>query len=641
MGKSAKKKKVPIKRELFDTGKLAKNLFSVLADDFRREGFTISPRPLTYLRANDLQAFRQWEFIEGMNLPPMYLKMARQMNNLLAKYTFQNDAVSPELRHIATVTGWMDDAVRIGQHAELDYPTQIIVHEARKIVKGILGPLPSFDEVASFGRIGTRATRMCSKDHAGLDVYLSDPAAFSSSSQCLTWVKEVLLPGDSILSDLLGGIVATANEGIESIVLTLVPKKWNKDRPITPLQLTDLLYSYAYGKFVEVRLAAAGLDIQKLQALHRKLVRRQSVQKTYATVDLSGGSNNITKQHMLLLTPRPWYRTFTRCLTHSLAYSPVMGGDACNSVWTSSVLPMGNALTFPLETLYFYSIAEATRRLVGCRGFVSCYGDDLIYPSRIHGYVVHAFKKLNWAMNLDKTFVSFDFRESCGEDYYRGVAVRPFFFPDVQPKVGRMTYRRLLYQIYNGLLERWDKQYLTKTLRLLLVEISMLGEVYRVPPDYPEYAGIRTQRPFEKVDPMVPYAKILCEWCPDIQNFRWTFSCLSEVARLRRATSAIPIYWDQLRQRESLQACRILEGLPAFDPLSYLSNNEVSNLVWRGFKRRVVKHGKTVRKYIAWKLYVPTSKTKMTDELTQTFYWSEVSRWLGTAGYTAAQPPLN
>jgi len=631
----SKKQKTKAPKPMFSVDKLAIQLFSCMASDFRREGFSISPRPLNWLRT-DMSAFRQWSFVESMNLSTQHFKMARQMNNLLSKYTFQNDSISPEDRYKATLTGWLSDSLRIATHARIKYRTEIVLREAREIVRGVLGELPALDDIASFQKVGTRATRCCSLNHAGLDVYLSDPAAFSSSRQCLKWVKEVLLPGDAILSSLLDEVVTDpSTEGIESVVLSLVPKKWNKDRPITPIQIINLLYSYLWGKYVEIRLELAGLPISRLQERHAKIVKNQSLTLQYATVDLRGGSNNITKQHMMLLTPRRWYNTFKLCLTHSVEYKPSKVCKETVSVWTPSVLPMGNALTFPLETLYFYAIVESIRRLSGCRGFVSCYGDDLIYPSSIHKFVVPIFDDLNWAMNLDKTFVGFPFRESCGEDCYRGSAVRPFFFPDVKPAVGRMHYRRLLYQIYNGLRERWSDQSISRTLRMLRVEIAMHGEVYYVPPDYPDYAGIRTYRPLARQNSTDPNAKIICEWCPDIQNFRWTFQCLSERS-VQRLAKAIPFYWDGLRQADNAALINRLRNLPEFDPLHYLVRSEVSNLRWRGFKRKVMKQGKCVRKYTVWRMYAPTKKTRLLDECTQTFYWSDVDAWCGTAGYALA-----
>lgn len=212
------------KGKTFDTSKLAIDLFGLLASDFRREGFSISPRPLTWLSDGNLESFREWSFVEGSQLEPLHFKMARQMNNFLSKYTFPKDAVSPEQRENQTLTGWLVDAARIATCIEPDYPTLMVLREARLIVKEILGEVPEFDDIAFFAKVGTRATRSCKRADAGLDVYLTSPLAFSSSSECLKWVTDTLLPSDPLLRDLLSHVSADT-ASIESIVLTLVPKK--------------------------------------------------------------------------------------------------------------------------------------------------------------------------------------------------------------------------------------------------------------------------------------------------------------------------------------------------------------------------------------------------------------------------------
>jgi len=89
--------------------------------------------------------------------------------------------------------------------------------------------------------------------------------------------------------------------------------------------------------------------------------------------------------------------------------------------------PMGNCLTFPVESLVFYSLARA--------GILSAYGencdqiyvfgDDLVFPSKYYTGVISALAYVGLAINAAKTFRLGFFRESCGTDAYKGVDVTP------------------------------------------------------------------------------------------------------------------------------------------------------------------------------------------------------------------------
>jgi len=92
---------------------------------------------------------------------------------------------------------------------------------------------------------------------------------------------------------------------------------------------------------------------------------------------------------------------------------------------------MGNGFTFELETLIFSHVASVAGGLTpGVDCFV--YGDDIIVPSEKADDVLSALRFCGFTPNRTKTFTSGPFRESCGGDFYGGVAVRPFY-PKVIP----------------------------------------------------------------------------------------------------------------------------------------------------------------------------------------------------------------
>jgi hypothetical protein len=95
---------------------------------------------------------------------------------------------------------------------------------------------------------------------------------------------------------------------------------------------------------------------------------------------------------------------------------------------------MGSALTFPVQSLVFYTLCvaagiEATgtpiREWAKVARQVRVYGDDLIVPVSWMPFVEVLFSALFLKINLSKTFRNGKFRESCGMDAWEGYEVSP------------------------------------------------------------------------------------------------------------------------------------------------------------------------------------------------------------------------
>jgi hypothetical protein len=100
---------------------------------------------------------------------------------------------------------------------------------------------------------------------------------------------------------------------------------------------------------------------------------------------------------------------------------------------------MGNACTFPVESLLFLSIAIASVLTVrgrrgtkysveSLRGEVAVFGDDIIIPVDCRELFIEALEILDFKVNTSKSFWSGNFRESCGIDAFRGHDVTPAFW---------------------------------------------------------------------------------------------------------------------------------------------------------------------------------------------------------------------
>jgi hypothetical protein len=109
---------------------------------------------------------------------------------------------------------------------------------------------------------------------------------------------------------------------------------------------------------------------------------------------------------------------------------------------------MGNACTFPVESLIFLSIAIATvlthrglrgtpKQIRQLAGQVAVFGDDIVIPTDCRELFVEALEILDFKVNAHKSYWSGNFRESCGVDAFRGVNVTPAYwrtFNDGKPE---------------------------------------------------------------------------------------------------------------------------------------------------------------------------------------------------------------
>ncbi len=111
---------------------------------------------------------------------------------------------------------------------------------------------------------------------------------------------------------------------------------------------------------------------------------------------------------------------------------------------------MGSALCFPIEAMYFYTICViallraqnlpvSRANIYRVSRDIHVYGDDLVVPTTYAITVLDHLQQYNCKVNSSKTFVSGYFRESCGDDAYRGYLVTPVYLRKLRPKNRRQA----------------------------------------------------------------------------------------------------------------------------------------------------------------------------------------------------------
>lgn len=228
--------------------------------------------------------------------------------------------------------------------------------------------------------------------------------------------------------------------------LVLVPKTLKAPRSIA-IEPSSLQYiqqairSYLYEK-IESSLLTAGQINFADQTVNGSKALAGSLDGSIATIDLSEASDRVPLDLSL------------RMFDGNPDLRDAIG--ACRSTYTKApdgtligplrkFASMGNALCFPVESAYFYTLCVAARlRLhelpaspiniynVGRAIFV--YGDDLIVPAEEAEAILALLRRFNCKINDRKTFWKGNFRESCGVDAYLGESVTPVYLREPPPE---------------------------------------------------------------------------------------------------------------------------------------------------------------------------------------------------------------
>jgi len=204
---------------------------------------------------------------------------------------------------------------------------------------------------------------------------------------------------------------------------TTVPKNYKTDRGICVEPSGNLSLQLAAGEHIRRRLYRVGIEIdgvgnRNAQWLHQQLARYGSLEGDLATIDLSNASDMIAEMTVRLLLPRQWWALLDSLRSQSTLFK----GE-----WRklSKFSSMGNGFTFELETLLFYAIAVETA------SWAKAYGDDIIVPSAKGQAVLEKLRFFGFVPNVEKSYLTGPFRESCGGDFWLGRDTRPIYLKKV------------------------------------------------------------------------------------------------------------------------------------------------------------------------------------------------------------------
>jgi hypothetical protein len=297
-----------------------------------------------------------------------------------------------------------------------------VVALARDIITGILGPLGRLEiqkiiEGSGFGPGFTFLSNM--EEHRNLYYKALGPHCVTRDAvpYMKLWLNHWTNWKTSLISEKVEFSIVNGNR------VTTVPKNSVTDRTIAIEPSFNVFMQKGVDNYLKRRLHRYGVTLLEQDRNH-DIARLASMRPLFAaTLDLSAASDCVSTGIIQYLLPPDW------CIFLDDLRSKSYTLDKGES-WTvyDKFSSMGNAFTFPIESLIFYAVSRACTILVGGNlRDIRVYGDDIIIAPQAYCLLVESLRFLGFTPNLDKSFAYGSFRETCGSDFLSGVDLRPVY----------------------------------------------------------------------------------------------------------------------------------------------------------------------------------------------------------------------
>lgn len=253
------------------------------------------------------------------------------------------------------------------------------------------------------------------------------------------------------------------------VKVTLVPKTAKTPR-IIAIEPTAMQYAQqaVWKRFLadwerdDILSQLLGFDDQ---IPNQEMARLGSVDGSLATIDLSEASDRVSNELVRTVMQRtPYVQELFDAVRSRRASVPLPSGDKV--IRLAKYASMGSAVCFPLEAMVFLTIVvfsigrqlgvRPNRQLLsGLVGRVRIFGDDIVVPEEFVLGVVDDLHSFGGKVNVDKSFWTGRFRESCGKEYFRGVDVSivrfrrdfPTSRQDAEELVSLVSFRNQVYNL--------------------------------------------------------------------------------------------------------------------------------------------------------------------------------------------------
>lgn len=264
--------------------------------------------------------------------------------------------------------------------------------------------------------------------------------------------------------------------------LSFVPKSTEISRTICTEPVLNMLFQKGVAECLEERLReVSGIDLSTQPNKNQQLARIGSIDGTYGTIDLSSASDSMSITLVKNFFPKKVFDTLNRYR------SPITVLPDGSEMELHMVSSMGNAFTFPLQTLFFCSLVFGAYRAYDIKikrpsrhalGNFAVFGDDIVVDHRAYDLVCRLLHLCGFSVNKDKSFNTGHFRESCGRDYWCGHNVRGVYIKTLKTDSSRYSAinRLVAWSARWGVNLRNTIDYIRKGLRKLYIPYDEMDD---------------------------------------------------------------------------------------------------------------------------------------------------------------------
>lgn len=302
-----------------------------------------------------------------------------------------------------------------------DPTVSLIFHEARNKIGRVLGAF-SWDEAVSFAAFGPGAAVGVPRQrcHVVDKFGIVKPTV---TGECATLAEAFIKasPQWSTTVPVTSGMTEDSFSIVRGSRITTVPKSAKTDRVIAIEPLMNMFFQKGIGACIRRRLKTVRVNLDD-QTRNQRLALTGSLDGSLATIDLASASDSVSRGLVEWLCPPDWVLAMKLC--RSVRCTLPSGEEKFLQKFSS----MGNGYTFELESLIFWALSSSVvSTMGGSARNLGVYGDDIIIDTLYAVRLIEVLQHAGFNTNVDKTFVSGPFRESCGKHYFQGRDVTPLY----------------------------------------------------------------------------------------------------------------------------------------------------------------------------------------------------------------------
>lgn len=178
------------------------------------------------------------------------------------------------------------------------------------------------------------------------------------------------------------------------------------------------------------------------QSKNQVLALEGSLLDNWATIDLKSASDLLSiKLVESVFRHHPEFLKLAMACRSTHVQCPEFG-----TKHVSKFAGMGNALTFPVQSICFTVVGIASildtwglkpthRNVMRASRHIRVYGDDIIVNTDYAHQCVNWLEQVGLRINLNKSYLAGNFKESCGVDAFMGVDISPIYIRSMPDKL--------------------------------------------------------------------------------------------------------------------------------------------------------------------------------------------------------------